>query len=629
MNENRNLVTANAASKEFDMDNAIKVAIEFLKKFNYDPTEFGIKTIRDNWWSAKARLREIFRKHPNWDESQQAIIWESNYESGINTAEVDNFADWAYREIRKIFHEKYAYVFNTAEYTRARKKYKCLEYMREKYEDLRDYLNNCNSVWDVEGFYNNPYPYLDATIEEYYAETLEEYNASKREYDKIGEQFKDLGNGDYLCISQEHCNLINKIVEVFRKATMTLASAEWAEEVNALNLGITCHEGEKVTRVVSKIGKKIGLDQVTEWKTVTHNGQDQQKNYGWNYRYSYLCDALNPQYIEKYTVVSINMFDYWTMSFGTNWASCHTIDRDNIRHVPNNHYHGCYSAGTESYMLDSTSVVFYTVDANYKGKMWKADKDRRMMFHIDPSGKALVFGRLYPDGRDGGETGFAAQFRQVIQKILATCCDFPNLWVTKKGTCGEYVDSFGHHYKDYENYSDCGHSYSKELGTMPMIRVGHDAICPCCGEEHCSEGSIQCEDCDHPCDRECERCGAHNDGVYYCVDDNEWHDEDNWYMDDYDNRYYHDEDERIDIEDYSYHCTENAENDGWRYCEDESDWYREDDCYIDDYDNLCYHDDSERIDIRKGMYTYTYHSAENAENDGWTLNEETNEWERA
>ena len=50
-------------------------------------------------------------------------------------------------------------------------------------------------------------------------------------------------------------------------------------------------------------------------------------------------------------VVSLNPYDYLTMSFGNSWSSCHTIDKRNRRGMPNS-YSGQYCGGTLSYMLD-------------------------------------------------------------------------------------------------------------------------------------------------------------------------------------------------------------------------------------------------------------------------------------
>ena len=156
----------------------------------------------------------------------------------------------------------------------------------------------------------------------------------------------------------------------------------------------------------------------------------------------------------EHTILSVNPLDYLTMSFGNSWASCHTIDKQNKREMPNS-YQGMYSSGTISYMLDSPSMVFYTVDASYDGNdFWHEPKINRQMYHWGED--KLIQGRLYPQDNDGCSTGYTA-FRAIVQKIMSEIFDFPNFWTVSKGTseAGRYIDSEGTHYRDYNNFSNC------------------------------------------------------------------------------------------------------------------------------------------------------------------------------
>ncbi|MBQ4155309.1 MAG: hypothetical protein IJD90_00720, partial [Clostridia bacterium] len=111
--------------------------------------------------------------------------------------------------------------------------------------------------------------------------------------------------------------------------------------------------------------------------------------------------------------ISVNPLDYLTMSFGVNWASCHTIDRENRRRMDNS-YSGAYCGGTMSYMLDHVSIVTYV--HNTMPESYETGKVYRNMFHLGGDG-VLLQGRVYPQGNDGC-TDLYKEFRGIMQKEL-------------------------------------------------------------------------------------------------------------------------------------------------------------------------------------------------------------------
>ena len=140
---------------------------------------------------------------------------------------------------------------------------------------------------------------------------------------------------------------------------------ETASKFNEMLPDIHAHNGQKMSRVMNKLLTYIGYNKLPDY----------------NREFAKYADAINPLQIVRHTVLSVNPLDYLTMSFGNSWASCHTIDKTNKRHMPNS-YEGMYSSGTVSYMLDKPSMVFYTVDAAYEGKdFWHEPKINRQMFH--------------------------------------------------------------------------------------------------------------------------------------------------------------------------------------------------------------------------------------------------------
>ena len=294
-------------------------------------------------------------------------------------------------------------------------------------------------------------------------------------------------------------------------------SESTASYLNEVFPTVHAHTGQKTSRVVNKICQYLGIDKVD----------------GYNREFAKYADSLSPLTIKRHTILSINPLDYLTMSFGNSWASCHTIDKNNKRNMPNNHS-GCYSSGTISYMLDPSSMVLYTVDASYDGsEYWNEPKINRQMFHYGE--EKLVQARLYPQDNDGDDAAYAP-YRNIVQNIIATIFDFPNLWTIKKGSgpASNYIMSYGTHYRDYIHYRNCSISRIKGSENENAFVVGASPICIDCGERHSVNDNINhcnkyiCQDCgcvieyeediiwidDEPycrdCCNYCERCDSYH-----------------------------------------------------------------------------------------------------------------------
>lgn len=261
-----------------------------------------------------------------------------------------------------------------------------------------------------------------------------------------------------------------------------------ANKINDMMPNIRAHAGEKTSRVINKICTYLGFSKL--------------ENY--NKEFAKYADSLSPLKITRHTILSINPLDYLTMSFGNSWASCHTIDKANKRDMPNS-YEGQFSSGTVSYMLDETSMVFYTVDASYNGtEYWNEPKINRQMFHYGED--KLIQGRLYPQSNDYG--GDYTTSRNIVQKIIADIYEFANLWTVKKGTetIREYVYSQGTHYLDYIHFDKCTLSRKKGSENEAFITIGSKPICIECGDTHNVSQSINC--CNIPNVTICECCGC-------------------------------------------------------------------------------------------------------------------------
>lgn len=346
---------------------------------------------------------------------------------------------------------------------------------------------------------------------------------------------------------------------------------ETATEINNMLPNIKARERQKMSRVINKIMVYLGYD----------------KHPDYNREFAKFADSLNPLTIKRHTVISINPLDYLTMSFGNSWASCHTIDKENKRRMPNN-YSGCYSSGTISYMLDPSSMVLYTSDSTYDGTdYWQQPKINRQMFHWGEN--KLVQGRLYPQDNDGSADAYTP-YRNIVQEVLSTCFEFTNLWTLTKGTSAarEYIDSYGTHYRDYESFSNCTLSRIKDDTNENHFVVGASPICVECGCHHKVEENINCCQADT---YRCEGCGCRideddaiyvNDEIYcrncvsYCDHCGEYHRGDSTYLD----RYDRDVCEWCLREYYvmCYDCEEYVLSDNAIYDEESGEWYCND-CY--------------------------------------------------
>lgn len=331
-------------------------------------------------------------------------------------------------------------------------------------------------------------------------------------------------------LNQEQANLINKIIP----------------EAHA-------HNGQKTSRVINRICTYLGYN----------------KHPNWNREYAKYADALSPMTITRHTVLSINPLDYLTMSFGNSWASCHTIDKHNKRRMPND-YSGCYSSGTMSYMLDSSSMVLYTIDKSYDGdEYWNQPKINRQMFHYGE--EKLVQGRLYPQDNDSNAEGYTP-FRNIVQAIMAIILDVPNLWTLKKGTDGisQYVVGRGTHYRDYLSYNNCTLSRLKDTENEKSFTIGAEPICIECGETHSTADNINCcYDGDYYI---CEDCGRriHQDDVRW-VGDYAYCDNCASYCDRCDS--YERTEDLTWIESEDRYVCDWCRNEYYSYCEDCDEWY--------------------------------------------------------
>lgn len=534
-------------------ENMIRQIGDLLEEYDYGWTHHGVDVILKEWHKNKQWIEFFLSKHPNWDAERKMIVLSNEYNRSVNLPVARRAVDRIYRR-----------------------------WMRE----LSDKLTTEGKL-----FSNN---------------------------DEDGYEYFSLGeNGGFMLEDNayETYMLINNIKSIFNmfEDNRNFANPLFIKHFNIFvesakkicpgifNEKFSAHKGEKNTKLFRRMCVELGLD---KWVEMGYNGR-RDVNMGFNHWYTIYADAINPAKVKQYTCISINPIDYLTMSFGNTWGSCHTIDKENKRGLDKT-YSGCYSSGTLSYMLDGASIVMYTVSKSYDGKDYQLQpKIKRCMFHIGED--KIVQGRVYPDGRDGGDEGLSAQMRAVMQKIIADLFEYDNLWIVRKGSsaCDRVTYSHGTHYKDYIEYGDGTVSYVKHANgskNMEVIHIGHNPICPDCGCEHSTEEWITCEECRE--ERCCDRCGSYigrGDGIwtadgniyccedcareagYVCCDNGEWHTIDNCIYDDYLDEYVYIGycGDYIIIahngREYTFANSENADDYGFRYCTD-GEWHMEDEC---------------------------------------------------
>lgn len=320
--------------------------------------------------------------------------------------------------------------------------------------------------------------------------------------DDVPQDIIDCREREGCAYAPDHLWTLFRELELFASRTVSENTVAYIKH-DMPNLHI--HEGEKTSRVINKVCCYLGID----------------KDPDYNKMFAKYADSLSPITIVRHTILSLNPLDYLTMSFGNSWASCHTIDKENKRNMPNS-YEGMYSSGTMSYMLDPSSMVFYTVDKDYDGdEYFSQPKICRQMYHWGED--KLVQGRLYPQDNDGNHDIYS-QYRATVQEIISTIFDVPNLWSIRKGVdaASEFIYSDGTHYRDYENFDNCTLSILKGSENKKYIYVGAWPICIYCGEEHSVSGNICCCELEATCCN-CGCCLDEDDAIningnYYCED---------------------------------------------------------------------------------------------------------------
>jgi len=271
--------------------------------------------------------------------------------------------------------------------------------------------------------------------------------------------------------------------------------------------------GQKASRLVNKI--------------LRHAHYDKDNAEAYKNIFPLVADLLNIEKQNVDIVLSINPYDYLTMSHyhRNSWKSCHDIES------------GSYRAGVIDLMLDKTTMVLYTCKDFFNNHYPKM-LTRALMSYENG---ILLQGRIYPD-RENYQEKTAAYYRLIVGKIISNGLGVTNFWrapqkaiLNNKMICS-HKDSL--HYPDYLHFNNCCITTHKTLfNEEGVINIGSAPLClncedtvtnteslTCCG----CNGSLKCCKCD--CDLEDDRGNFINGSLYcsncsYCCDDC-----DNWFV---------------------------------------------------------------------------------------------------
>ena len=192
----------------------------------------------------------------------------------------------------------------------------------------------------------------------------------------------------------EEAGLTSERLEEFRDA-LDAATADYATVPDESRLPvirnrghIKCDAGMKASRIINRLCAKFGIDQYEAERELGHGDTlHTARVKPYNAVFARLADALNPVRISKTGVLSVHPCDFLEMSAKKNaWHSCHCLAD------------GGWRAGCQSYMGDSVSMVFFTVDDEVKDHFYCARRLTRQIFCYRDG--VLLQSRLYPQNDD-------------------------------------------------------------------------------------------------------------------------------------------------------------------------------------------------------------------------------------
>lgn len=304
--------------------------------------------------------------------------------------------------------------------------------------------------------------------------------------------------------------------------------------------------GTKTTKVMNKLMTYFGVDKII-------NANKERLGYSYDAWFAKYAEVFSSQRANYKYVCGVNMVSFATSSFGSNWRSCHNIDKKLRAYRQEGDYSdGCHAAGSFSYMCDKSTMISYILSSKAEkrktiyGNMADASeyclvpKIYRNLIHLSKDGTRFIQGRVYPQCISSNNV-LADAINEEHKKLIAEMwSNNVNDWVTENErrsfghSDGVRAGDGGQAYADYKHYCVSRQNYFSGSNTKEII-IGESPKCICCGRHKMVEDNLFCDVCLSSCT--CSYCGepintddafryydgyycsitcANNDGVYMC-----------------------------------------------------------------------------------------------------------------
>lgn len=612
----------------------ISECVRLAREYGHSAERTGVACFVDESNYQKAKLKNILSKSPLWDNRNDWIEVDVEVVRNFDAKTTNDFICWVEKKL-------YDYCYNNR--------------LKVGLFDYSEYAANLRCLCSVSSRFCGGIQMINGRTRS----EVEEDIARMRKRISAMTGCELYLNGNYITLPCEEYKKAKALLDLLWAIKIEETATITQEDVdkyqlfaNDLGLKAKISVGMKKTRLVQKACQIFGITEIKEMVDASYFDNsgvfhEKKRDKGWNYQFAKFADAITPKFFKKKMRFSINHMDYLTMSFGTNWASCQTIDVNNYRRMENS-YHGQYCSGTVGLALDEVTLVAYIV--GNEEKYGEYSKEKRCLFSFGED--KLIQHRVYPDGRDGGcGIDYAAAFRQTLQDIIAECLGYDNVWKFSNGVSCDSYRKFGTHYNDL-TCGDCTISYMVDKNgnkNFERIDIGCDPICFVTGDNHETEGSLcdenvyTCEWCEANLNRDYAIVAESRYGdVYFCDDYcaehagyvlceyGEYHYETDCWQDAYTQDWHYSQDPVVETEDgLKFLTCDNAYNYGYVYVEKEYGWYLDSETVYDDQDGNYYLISDDIITVGDFVGDLHFGSSENAIAYGCVYNEETEEWEVA
>jgi hypothetical protein len=416
-------------SKYTDTDKLVDDIIKLLRECNFRQSEHGVCTMLDTYFTNKEPLIKLLQKSKNY-AGDMRVISIQEFERENSSVNINSAVYWLPRE--------------TKAETIIKKK-------KDKFgKTLADYL--CTGVKHIQAI------------------ELEDKSLAKK-FAKVGENVNAFNYEGYTNESCKRWSKFNNIMYAFQEIYVPNLEERHVTRILKADDTLKVAVGMKTSRAFNHVCNVYGVDKAPEYNKAFA-------------KYSDLVSGLKRKL--KF-VISLNPYDYLTMSFGNSWTSCHNIKN-----------HGAWCGGTLSYMLDRTSIITYCV-----GKDDDVQKDNKLYRNMFAWGENMLLqSRVYPQGNDGN-TDLYGTFRKLMQNELSEMLELKDKsWIVHTGptACCNATTSLGVHYKDYKVNSNANISYPYERQAdtninMHLLEIGHIGICAYCGETISDNGRVSHGSC--------------------------------------------------------------------------------------------------------------------------------------